>query len=198
MVGIIVGLHDGRGVSRFGFAQFWDPRPNEAVNKRDLSTGENGERGAEVALGRRPARVADSQLFTLRKAAKTATHSKCFGYRRSLETVRCCQQNGDRSSKLKFWLGRNCVGRNPSPSFYRLYNKEGNGKNSAPNCPFRGCSSALGVTLSPSRHGGSESVPWPRATEPQPPKHACVNGSKGAPRETPRILKGTVGRTKVR
>jgi len=40
-----------------------DPRRNEAVNKRDLSTGENGEFGAEVdpnGAQRRSTRVANA------------------------------------------------------------------------------------------------------------------------------------------
>src|SRR6202035_3554880 len=87
--------HDGRGCVPFVVVRPGTPGPNGPVNKRDLSTGEDGEFGVEAALCDLLARFAATLRLILRRGAKTATHVKCCGYGRSLEAVRCCQQNGD-------------------------------------------------------------------------------------------------------
>ena len=79
------------------------------VNKRDLSTRENGEFTAEGAINQPGQWSASARDFSLRRVAKTITSAKCLGYRRSLEATRCCQQNRTGSSKLKFWLPKNTV-----------------------------------------------------------------------------------------
>jgi hypothetical protein len=70
------------------------PDLDTAVNKRDLSTGENGEFlrfGASAAricgLLERPARM-------IGETQKAANHAECFGYTCSEGRVRFCQQTG--------------------------------------------------------------------------------------------------------
>lgn len=62
----------------------WDPGQDETVNKQDLSTGENGEFGVEVALCELPGRFAGMLRLILQGGVKTTTHAKCCGYGRSL------------------------------------------------------------------------------------------------------------------
>ncbi len=82
----------------------WDPASDGAVNKRDLSTGENGELAAEAALGGLLARLTGALLLALRRIANTANGAKCWGCQHSFDEVRSCQQNGVRSSKVELWL----------------------------------------------------------------------------------------------
>ena len=70
-----------RAVAEIGLAA----RPDEALNKRDVSTGENGEFGAEVVFGGLRARFAGALRLILRRGAETATHAECCGYGCSLQ-----------------------------------------------------------------------------------------------------------------
>ena len=68
-----------------------DPTADGPVNKRNLSTGENGEFGAPE---RRQGEVGDPtrrKLSDSRRNAKTATHANYFAYSRGFERNRCCQ-----------------------------------------------------------------------------------------------------------
>jgi hypothetical protein len=92
------------------FSNPWrDPGLNLSVNKRDLSTRENGEFGAyEPVFGPDPAST-DSELSPGWRDRKTATHAKCFGYERASRASRCCQQNGVGGWKENVWLPENTV-----------------------------------------------------------------------------------------
>ena len=74
------------------------------VNKRDLSTGENGEFATEPALRRLTMRPPTAPQGDLRREQPVAKHVECWGYARGFCAFRCCQQNGDLSSQLKKWL----------------------------------------------------------------------------------------------
>ena len=56
-----------------------DPRQDGPVNKLNLSTGENGEFGGEVALGGQLTGFANAPRLVLRRVEKTRTHAKCLG-----------------------------------------------------------------------------------------------------------------------
>lgn len=88
---------------------FREPGLNLSVNKRELSTGENGECGAfERVLGQIGCPPA-ANLRCRRTRAELATQAKCFAYGRPSEIARCCQQNRHASSYVKLWLPRNAT-----------------------------------------------------------------------------------------
>jgi hypothetical protein len=81
-----------------------DPRPDKAVNKRDLSTGENGEHMAETVRVRPPTWLCGQCGSLCWIVAETATHGQSCGYERSFAAARCCQRKYSPSSNLKVWL----------------------------------------------------------------------------------------------
>jgi hypothetical protein len=58
---------------------FRDPRRNEAVNKRNLSTGENGEFGAEGGDRGAQRQVASAANAFRRRVAGNRTSAECLG-----------------------------------------------------------------------------------------------------------------------
>ena len=83
VVAVIASLSlsaQGRSGTNLSFLQnFRHPGPNGAVNKRNLSTGENGEFGAEGVFSGQFTRLANASHIVLRRAAQTATRAKCLG-----------------------------------------------------------------------------------------------------------------------
>jgi hypothetical protein len=78
-----------------------DPTADGAVNKRDLSTGENREFGAERARGGQLTRPAETPRPTVGRVATIARHAECWGYERGFSPARRCEQNRDLSSQMK-------------------------------------------------------------------------------------------------
>jgi len=59
--------------------KFWHPRPNEAVNKWDLSTGENGELRADVAGSRAQLPSTGALNAFGGSVARNRTSAECLG-----------------------------------------------------------------------------------------------------------------------
>ena len=83
---------------------FWEPRTDGAVNKRNLSTGEDGEFGPEPAFHGLTTRPTAATLGDLRRERPVVRHAECGGYRRSFSYVPMLSTKKSGSCNSKDWL----------------------------------------------------------------------------------------------